>query len=408
MIKRAAFCDLTEKDVKPGRGHMSKALPAFLLATLMVLSMVGLARAESWDELMGKAKEEGNLVVVLGGGASRRYRSVFQFFEEKFKIRTVASTGSGRKQADRILAERGAGKFNVDIIMTGDTTGNTRLLPNGVVDPITPELFLLDVVDKSRWYKGKHFYSDPEEKYIFSFSGSADLSPVAMRFNTNKLPIDEAKKIDSVWKFLDKKRFAGQIVALSPMIAGAGGSYFLPQVHPDLGEEFLDWFFYPELDATFITDYRQVADGVARGKYTMAISVGSAGRDIDRLGKQGLPVANFSHILSGPVKERPTLQGTGSANNIMVVNRRPHPNAAKLFLNWFLSKEGQTVMQTKSDRVPDPSFRLDVTEMGKVLKTDLRRPGVDYLTIAHDPIAQKKRLGAIKRAQELFQMSRGR
>ena len=88
---------------------MSKVLPAFLLAALMVLLVVGSARAESWDEVMGKAKEEGTLVVVLGGGASRRYRSVFKFFEEKFKIRTVASTGSGRKQADRLLAERGAG-----------------------------------------------------------------------------------------------------------------------------------------------------------------------------------------------------------------------------------------------------------------------------------------------------------
>lgn len=192
------------------------------------------------------------------------------------------------------------------------------------------------------------------------------------------------------------------------MIAGAGGSYFTPQVHPDLGEEYLWRFFDPELDVAFITDYRQVADGVARGKYTMAISVGSAGRDIDRLGKQGLPVANLAHILAGPLKEQPTFQGTGSANNIMLVNRRPHPNAAKLFLNWFLSKEGQTVMQTKSNRVPDPTFRVDVTEMGKVLEVDMRRPGVDYLTIEHDPKAQKKRLGAIKREQELFRKIRGR
>lgn len=141
------------KDVKPRRWFMSKALPAFLLAALMVLLMVGSPRAESWDEVMGKAKEEGTLVVVLGGGASRRYRPIFKFFENKFGIRTVASTGSGRKQAARILAERGAGKYKVDIIMTGDTTGNTRLLPNGVVDPIAPVLFYPEVVDRSLWYR---------------------------------------------------------------------------------------------------------------------------------------------------------------------------------------------------------------------------------------------------------------
>ena len=383
-------------------------LLAFLFAGLLVLAMVGLSGADTWDETLAAAKKEGKLVVVLGGAASRNYRPVFKIFEAKFGIRTVVSTGSGRRQANRLLAERGARRYEVDIIMTGGTTGNARLIPNGVPDPIGPELFLPEVLDKSLWYQGRHYYSDPEEKYIFSFSGGAELTPIAMRFNTDKLPIKEAKRIDSVWTFLDKKRFTGQIVALPPTIAGAGGTYFTVQVHPDLGVEYLRRFFAPELDVKFIQDYRQVADGVARGKYTMAIFVGSGGRDIDRLGKQGLPVANFGQIIGKPVKERPTLQGTGSSNSIMVVNRRPHPNATRLFLNWFLSKEGQTIVHTKSVRVPDQSFRADVTEMGKVHKAEMRRPGVEYLTLAHDPEVQKKRVGALKNAEKLYKQIRNK
>ncbi len=383
-------------------------LLTFLLAGLLVLAMVGLSGADTWDETLAAAKKEGKLVVVLGGAASRNYRPVFKFFEDKFGIRTVVSTGSGRGQANRLLAERGARRYEVDIIMTGGTTGNQRHVPNGVPDPIGPELFLPEVVDKSLWYQGKHYYSDPEEKYIFSFSGGADLTPVAMRFNTDKLPIEEAKKIDSVWTFLDKKRFTGQIVALPPTIAGAGGTYFTVQVHPDLGEKYLRRFFDPELDVKFIQDYRQVADGVARGKYTMAIFVGSGGRDIDRLGKQGLPVANFGQIIGKPVKERPTLQGTGSSNSIMVVNRRPHPNATRLFLNWLLSKEGQTVIHTKSARAADQSFRIDVTEMDKVIPAEMRRPGVEYLTLAHDTEIQKKRVWALKNAEKLYKQLRNK
>ncbi len=383
-------------------------LLAFLFAGLLVLAMVGLSGADTWDETLAAAKKEGKLVVVLGGAASRNYRPVFKIFEAKFGIRTVVSTGSGRRQANRLLAERGARRYEVDIIMTGGTTGNARLIPNGVPDPIGPELFLPEVLDKSLWYRGRHYYSDPEDKYIFSFSGGADLTPIAMRFNTDKLPIKEAKKIDSVWTFLDKQRFTGQIVALPPTIAGAGGTYFTVQVHPDLGEKYLRRFFDPELDVNFIQDYRQVADGVARGKYTMAIFVGSGGRDIDRLGKQGLPVASFSQILSKPVKERPTLQGTGSSNSIMVVNRRPHPNAARLFLNWLLSKEGQTVIHTKSTRAADQSFRIDVTEMDKVIPAEMRRPGVEYLTLAHDREAQKKRVWALKNAEKLYKQIRNK
>jgi len=98
------------------------------VAGLLVLAMVDLSGAESWDKTVAMAKKEGKLVMVLGGGASRRYRPVLKFFENKFGIRTVASTGSGRKQADRPLAERGAGKFKVDVTMVGPTSGSEGAL----------------------------------------------------------------------------------------------------------------------------------------------------------------------------------------------------------------------------------------------------------------------------------------
>ncbi len=378
-------------------------LLAFMLTALLVLAMVGLSRADTWDDTVAKAKEEGELVVVLGGAASRLYRPVFKFFEDKFGIRTVVSTGSARTQSDRLLAERGARRYKVDIIMAGPTTGNKRLVANHVLDPIEPLLILPEVVDRSLWYKGKHYYSDPEQKYIFAFSGGADLTPISMRFNTDKLPIKDAMKIDSVWGFLDK-RFAGKIVAIPP---GGGADYLTSYVHPNLGKKYLRRFFSSELDVQFSRDYRLISDGVAQGKYTIAIYVGSGGRDIDRLGKLGLPVANFGQIIKEPVKERPTLQGTGSSNNIMVLDRRPHPNATKLFINWFLTKEGQTIRHTKSSGTPDQSFRVDVTEMGKVHEAEMRRPGVEYIMIVHDPVLQKKRAEATKFVDQLYRKRQG-
>ena len=380
-------------------------LLVFLLTALLVLAMVSLSGADMWDETLAKAKKEGKLVAALGGSASRNYRPIFKFFENKFGIRTMVYTGGGVRQTDRLLVERGAGKYKVDIFMVGPTTGNGRIIANGAADPIKPLLFLPDVVDQSLWFKGKHQYSDPEQKYIFAISANAEFTPIAMRFNTNKLPVKEAKKIDSVWAFLDK-RFAGKIVARPPTAGGATGSYVAAQVHPDIGEEYLRRLFDPDLDVTFSRDYRQIADGVARGKYTMAIFVGSGGRDIDRLGKQGLPVQNFTQMLTGPLKERPVLQGNGSVNNLMVVNRRPHPYATKLFVNWFLSKEGQTIMHTKSERAPNQSFREDVTEMGKVNEAKMRRPGIDYMTFPHDPSVTKKQIWFRKNAEKLYKQSR--
>nr|NIO08102.1 hypothetical protein [Deltaproteobacteria bacterium] len=150
-------------------------LLVFFLTGLLLLAMVSLSRADTWDDTLVEAKKEGELVVVLGGAASRLYRPIFEVFEDKFGIRTSVSTGSARSQSDRLLAERGARRYKVDIVMFGPTTGNRRMVANNVLDPIEPQLFLPEVVDRSLWYKGKHYYSDPENKYIFAFSGGADL-----------------------------------------------------------------------------------------------------------------------------------------------------------------------------------------------------------------------------------------
>jgi ABC-type Fe3+ transport system substrate-binding protein len=48
-------------------------------------------------------------------------------------------------------------------------------------------------------------------------------------------------------------------------------------------------------------------------------------------------------------------QGFGSA---AVFNRRPHPNATKVYVNWLLSKEGQTSWVTNT--LSRNSRRLDI------------------------------------------------
>ncbi len=70
-------------------------LLVFLLAALLVLAIVGLSGADTWDETLAKAKKEGKLVAALGGSASRNYRPIFRYFEKKFGIETVVFTSRG-------------------------------------------------------------------------------------------------------------------------------------------------------------------------------------------------------------------------------------------------------------------------------------------------------------------------
>ena len=83
-----------------------------------------------------------------------------------------------------------------------------------------------------------------------------------------------------------------------------------------------------------------------------------------------------------------------------------HPYASKLFVNWFLSKEGQTLMHTKSARTPDQTFREDVTEMGKVNPAEIRRPDVDYMNFSHNPKVLGRQSWALKNAAKLYRQIR--
>ena len=68
----------------------------------------------------------------------------------------------------------------------------------------------------------------------------------------------------------------------------------------------------------------------------------------------------------------------------MVVDSGPHPNAAKLYLNWFLSKEGQTLVHNVAPQ-PAPSLREDGIPIGNTDREDRRIPGVEYLAISTSP-----------------------
>ncbi len=89
-----------------------------------------------WDALIAAAQVEGEVVLVFGGSAGRNYRPVAEFWQDKFGVKAIVSTGSGSEQGERILAEQRAGQYEVDIMMIGATTGSTRLIPAGAVEPV--------------------------------------------------------------------------------------------------------------------------------------------------------------------------------------------------------------------------------------------------------------------------------
>lgn len=352
-----------------------------------------------WDALIEAAQEEGELVWVAGGTAGRTYRPIADLFSEKFDIDVTFSTGSGTQQTARVLAEQAAGKYDVDILMIGETSAQQLLEADGIID-LNPLLIHPDAIDGSKWYGGHLWFTDPQQKYQINTGGSAVPENLSMRYNTNLVTQEDIDSWDSIFDFLDPK-WKGKIVALPPTTGGAGGSYYNILANPNYdGEAFLRQLFDPELDVFFTDDFRTLSEGVARGQFAFGILIGAGANDIDALGAEGAPVAQ----LIKPLAEGYTLTGAGSGSQLSIASNAPNPKAAQLFLNWWLTQEGQTARHQLSESIVDPSLRTDVVCAGAPATTEeeCREDGVNYVYLTADPELTAKREELNQKAIDLY------
>jgi iron(III) transport system substrate-binding protein len=121
---------------------------------------------------------------------------------------------------------------------------------------------------------------------------------------------------------------------------------------------------------TFAADRRVLETWLTQGRSPLQFPASSRDELVD-LEKAGLPIKEVEIPM-----QQPGLQPASSASSIEVFDRPAHPNAAKLFLNWFLSKEGQMEVQKIEDALYG-SLREDIG-YGVIDATARRSPGVTY------------------------------
>jgi iron(III) transport system substrate-binding protein len=339
---------------------------------------------KEWAKLIAAAQQEGRVVIAAGGAPSREYRSVVELFQKKFGIPVSLSTGSGAASVDRVLAERSAGKYTVDIGLTSVAGTRTRLIPAKALDPIPPVLIHPEVLDKSAWFGGRHWYADPEEEK-FSFLYAAEPTETfGFWYNTAVISKKEIEAIKSPADLLDPK-WRGKITSRTWGDRGRVGEMQNIYFQPDMGIEWIRTFF-GQADARFSDDVRIRESWVIGGSVPIAFSDGDIDRELAKLEKAGMPVT----MRSIPFK-LPFLTAGGSGCCIQIYNRAPHPNAAKLYLNWFLSKEGQTAIHQIMPPIARQSLREDIPP-GNVAPKDRRISGRQYIFRDADPkyVAQDK------------------
>ena len=338
--------------------YASQKLPAKVLTALVagLLACMAVGRAPraahgaeakpgwqlEWERTLAAAKKEGQVAIYISG-----YEEVLPDFQKEHpEIKVIAVTGRGSQIGQRLIAERRGEKFLADVVSSGGVTTYQQLHVAKVFDPIKPALLLPEITDTSKWYQNRHHYADPEGQYVISYVGSATYGSVS--YNTKLV---DAKEFKSYWDLLNPK-WKGKIISRDIRVPGPGsGNARLFYYLPDIGPSFIRKL-YGDMDVTLFRDYRQGSDWLAVGKAALCFFC-----EVDVSKQQGLPVDTF-----GP---RVFKEGGGLVQQfgtLALVNRAPHPNAARVFINWFLSRKGQMALQRNMLNTENPadSLRIDI------------------------------------------------
>jgi len=316
-----------------------------------------------WEKTVQAAKLEGQIFIYAALGPY--HPQIFTEFQKDHpEIKATIVHGNSSRISPRLLSERRAGKYLADVYLGGPTSLYS-FHQNKLFDPLAPLLVLPEVVDAALWWEGKHVYIESERRYIFVNEGS--VSGFTVTYNTQ---LARANEFKSYWDLFHAK-WKGKIVSLDARDPGFGASELrYLYYHPELGAEFIRRLF-GEMDVVLSREHQQALDWVGVGKVALCAFC----RDgfATKAKSQGLPVDFINH---NDLKEMPRLRGSASA--VTVVNKAPHPNAAKVFINWFLSRRGQIVYQeSHGDR---DSLRIDIPK-DKVPEGQRRIAGRKYFFV---------------------------
>ena len=297
---------------------------------------------QTWETVLREAKKEGK-VVVFGPPGEVVRKAIVEGFTQAFPdIRIEYSGARGSDHVAKIRAERDAGIYSVDVFNGNNLVANFNLRPIGALDPLRPALILPEVADLKHWHDGRLEFSDSAALHHLVFTST--IFPLLM-YNLQQVKPEEIAGPND----LLNPKWKGRIVINDPLLPSAAYVIFQWLWRVLGSEKATDYYRKIRAQAGAVDrDYRRQIEWVAQGKYAILLGPSSL---MFQLAKRGL---NFGVI---PEFKDMGAYVSDSFGGVSLMNRAPHPNAGKVFINWLLGKAGQTAWSKAMEQV---SRRADV------------------------------------------------
>lgn len=341
-------------------GRRMMTVSALVLGGLMALTGAAAAAddwqagaGDDWKKALAAAKSEGTVVVA---GSPDLAKPMSEGFERDTGIKVRFLGGNPRDLSGRVEREVRSNNVTVDILLGG--ASDLTLVKEGFAVPLKPQFMLPGVTDPKNWTEGAIKWVDNAQMYMFEGAEYVNAQPF---FNTTVLKPDEIKN----WKDMLKPEYRGKIVAVDPRTAGSGQAAAAYLAHL-FGFDFVKQL-YVEQKVVLSRDARQAVEWTARGVYPIVI--GGSPTDFEIFKAAGIDTMMVGDMADGP--------GTtvGGFSIMWQPKGSPHPNAAKVFVNWYASKPGQEAYIASKGT---PSRRTDI-DMSAIPDYLLMKPGKTYL-----------------------------
>jgi iron(III) transport system substrate-binding protein len=259
----------------------------------------------------------------------------------------------------RACQEHKANLYTWDIAIMPTQEMLRQVRPANGIDPIRPIIVRPELLQDTTWRDGfEGGFNDVEKKMGYSIARDVETQ---IWVNTDEVKPGEISTLNDL---LDPK-WRGKMVGGDPRTKGSG---FVPTAMFRMitGSDDVVKKLWVEQEVVVSTDARQLTEFMVRGRY--AVGVGAVDRRI---------LSDFQEQGLGKNLERvfiPELLYTNAGSNTMwLITKAPHPNAAKIFANWILGREGSTVY---SEHAESNSRRVDVLPFEE---ETAMKVGVNYL-----------------------------
>lgn len=289
----------------------------------------------AWTKVVEAAKKEGRLTLYSYNMVGDIGLTVAEAFRKKYAIDVDIITGRGAEFLERVKTEKRVGQI------VGDAhDGSSSHAISMKNERLTVSLAELPVFREKGVWRVDPFTLDSQDRNVASLN-FIHYSPWV---NTRQVKAGEEPK---VWKDLLKPQWKGKMILTDPFTSGGPEKYFVPLIREKaIDEEFLKALY--KQDLSFASSLQEEARLLSAGERLLSIrgSDGSYARYV----VQGAPIKAIDMEDGIVLTASPVLAAFANS---------PHPNAAKLFINWLLSKDGIVIW---SQAASNAGIRKDVMD----------------------------------------------